>query len=46
MPFEPFDEAARFWGGERGVERGRRMGVQVVLNEHDFLGGGGKMHIG
>ena len=45
MPFEPFDEAARFWGGEGGIERGRRMGAQVVLNQHDFLGGG-EMHIG
>src|SRR5208337_620857 len=45
MPFEPFDEAARFGGGEGGIERGRRMGAQVVLNQHDFLGGG-EMHIG
>ncbi len=40
-PFKPFDEAAGFGGGEGGVERGRRMGAQVVLNQHDFLGGGG-----
>jgi len=40
MPFEPLDEAARFGGGEGGIERGRRMGAQVVLNQHDFLGSG------
>ena len=45
MPFEPLDEAAGFGGGEGGIERGRRMGAQVVLNQHDFLGGG-EMHIG
>ncbi len=45
MPFEPFDEAARFRGGKGGIERGRRMDAQVVLDEHDFLGGG-EMPIG
>ncbi len=40
MPFEAVDEAARFGGGEGGVERSWRMRAQVVLNQHDFLGGG------
>ena len=40
MPFEPFDEAARFGGGEGGIERGRRMGAQVVLNQHNFSAAG------
>ena len=45
MPFKPVDEAARFGGGEGGVERGRRMGAQIVLDQHDFFGGG-EMHVG
>ena len=40
MPFEPFDEASRFGGGEGGVERGRRMRAQIVLDQRDFCGGG------
>jgi hypothetical protein len=32
-------------GGERGVRRSRRMGAQVVLDQHDFFGGE-QMHVG
>ena len=45
MPFKPVDEAARFGGGEGGVQRCGRVRAQVVLNQHDFFCGG-KMHVG
>ena len=45
MPFEPVDEAARFGGGKGGVERGRRMRAQIVLDQHEFFRGG-EMHVG
>src|SRR5271156_4895705 len=45
MPLETLGEAASFLGGESRVERGRRMRVQVVLNQYDLFGVG-KMHVG
>ncbi len=39
-PFEPFDEATGFGGGEGFVERRRRMRIQIVLNQNDFVRGG------
>ena len=36
MPFEALDEPARLGGGESLVERGRFMGVEIVLHQHDF----------
>src|ERR1700691_955403 len=45
MPLETLGEAASFLGREGGVERGRRMRVQVVLNQYDLFGVG-KMHVG
>ena len=30
MPFESFGEATRFGGGEGRVERGRRVGAEIV----------------
>ena len=40
MPLETLGEAASFLGGESRVERGRRMRVQVVLNQYDLFGVG------
>ncbi len=37
MPFELFDEPARFGGGKGGVKRGRRVRREVVLHQHDLL---------
>ncbi len=37
MPFEPFDEATRFGGGEGFVERRRRVRAEIVLNQNDFV---------
>ena len=45
MPFEPFNEAARFCGGEGFVERCGRVRAEIVLNENDFVGVG-KMRVG
>ena len=45
MPLETLGEAASFLGGEVRVERGRRMRVQVVLNQYGLFGVG-KMHVG
>ena len=45
MPFEPVDEAARFGGRKGGVERGRRMRAEIVLDQHDFFRGG-ELHVG
>ena len=36
MPFEAFDETARFRCGKGGVERGGRVRAQIVLNQHDL----------
>jgi hypothetical protein len=36
-PFEPFDEAAGFGGGEGFVERRRCVGAEIVLNQNDFV---------
>ena len=43
MPFKPVGEATGFGGGEGRVERRRRMRTQIVLDQHDFFGGG-EMH--
>ena len=45
MPFESFDEATRFGGGEGSVERSRRMRAEIVLHQLDLFGAG-KMHVG
>ena len=45
MPFEPFDEAARFGGGEGFVKRRGRVRTEIVLNENDLVGVG-KMRVG
>ena len=45
MPFEPFDEATCFGGGESFVERRRRVRAEIVLNQNDLVGVG-KMRIG
>src|SRR5208283_28396 len=45
VPFEPFGEAARFWGGKGRVERGGRVRAQIVLDQPDLVGVG-KMHVG
>ena len=45
MPFESFDEAARFGGGKGFVERGSRMRAQIVLHQNDLVRAG-KMHVG
>ena len=45
MPLEPFDEAARFGGGEGFVERRGGMRAEIVLNEEDFVRVG-KMRVG
>ena len=45
MPFEAFDEAARFGGRKGFVERRRRVRVEIVLNRND-LGRVGKMRVG
>src|SRR5271166_2224782 len=44
VPFEPFGEAARFWGGKGRVERGGRVRAQIVLDEPDLFSVG-KMHV-
>ena len=44
MPFESVGEAARFGGGEGRVERGRRVGAEIVLDQDDFVGVG-KMQV-
>jgi len=36
MPFEPHSEAARFGGGESGVERGCGMRAEIVLHQLDL----------
>ena len=38
MPFEALDQAARFGGGKGLVERGRFVGVEIVLDQDDFVG--------
>ena len=40
MPLETLGEAASFLGREGRVERGRRMGAQVVLNQYSLFGVG------
>src|SRR5580658_5738147 len=45
MPLETLGEAASFLGREGGVERGRRMRVQVVLDQYDLFGIR-KIHVG
>jgi hypothetical protein len=40
VPFEPLREAARFWGWEGRVERGRRMRAEIVLDQDDLFGAG------
>ena len=40
MPFEPIGEAARFGRGEGRVERGGRVGAEIVLDQDDFVGVG------
>ena len=45
MPFESFDEAARFGGGKSLVERGSRVRAEIVLHQNDLVGAG-KMHVG
>lgn len=37
MPFEPFRDAAGLGGRERRVEAGRSLGVQIILNPHNFV---------
>ena len=37
MPLEAFDEPAGFGRGEGFVQRGRFVGFEVVLDQHDFL---------
>ena len=44
VPFETLDEPARLGGGEGFVERGRLVGVEIVLHQHD-LRRVGKMHV-
>ena len=44
MPFEPFDEAARFGGGEGGIERGRAIGVEVCPEPARFSRRRGNAH--
>ena len=39
VPFEPpLDEAAGLLGREGFIERGRLVGVEIVLHEHDLAG--------
>ncbi len=45
MPFESFDEAARFGGGKSFVERRSRVRAESVLHQNDLVGAG-KMHVG
>ena len=45
MPFESFDEAARFGGGKGFVERRSRMRAEIVLHQNDLVRAG-KMHVG
>src|ERR1700722_6923286 len=45
MPLETLGEAASFLGREGRVERGRRMRVQVVLDQYDLFGIR-KIHVG
>ncbi len=45
MPFEPQGEAARLGGWESGVKRGRRMRVEIVLEQPDLFGVG-KVRVG
>ena len=40
MPFEPIGEAARYGRGEGRVERGGRVGAEIVLDQNDFVGVG------
>ena len=41
VSFEPLDDAARLGWLEGFIERCRRVSIQVVLNQQDFLGQGG-----
>src|SRR4029450_12373437 len=38
VPLEALDDPARLGRRERFVERGSRVRVQIVLNQHDLLG--------
>ncbi len=40
MPLEALGDPSCFVGWEGLIERGRGMGVEVVLNQHDGLGAG------
>ena len=45
MPFEALDDPTRFGGGESFVKRGRLVGVEIILHQHDLCRVG-KMHVG
>jgi hypothetical protein len=44
MPFKPVGEATCFGRGEGRVERGGRVGAEIVLDQDDFVGVG-KMQV-